>query len=399
MADQSFKDLAYRGLAAALGGPVDLSTMFLRAIGYTTPEKEVVGGSEWLGQQMERAGLVSSARAPIAELLASLPIGAPGATAKLAAAGGAGLAGIAAQMARGIKSGQSVPQRMGQSGQIAWHGSPHKFDAFSLDKIGTGEGAQAYGHGLYLAESPEVATAYRDTLSATQRQWFVDGKRVEPGLMNAFEQNVLHAKQYGRKKQEYLEQMELDGVKKPAIDELGRVWDSMGEVVTKDVPAGNASLYKTDIPDEAVARFLDWDKPLSQQAPAVQAAIFKDIDSAIGQTQEAMKTASPRRLPTTTAELEKLQRERNRLSSLTGGDYYLQASLGETKGQPNATNAVQNLGIPGIRYLDGGSRSAGQGSSNFVIFDPEMIRILERNGMPTGAVPWIPGEWRGLSSR
>jgi len=36
-------------------------------------------------------------------------------------------------------------------GMTVWHGSPHKFDKFDICKIGTGEGAQAYGHGLYLA--------------------------------------------------------------------------------------------------------------------------------------------------------------------------------------------------------------------------------------------------------
>src|SRR6185436_8410487 len=30
----------------------------------------------------------------------------------------------------------------------AWHGSPHDFDQFSLAHLSTGEGAQAYGHGL-----------------------------------------------------------------------------------------------------------------------------------------------------------------------------------------------------------------------------------------------------------
>lgn len=49
-----------------------------------------------------------------------------------------------------------------------------------------------------------------------------------------------------------------------------------------------------------------------------------------------------------------------------------------------------------IRYLDGGSRSAGQGSSNFVLFSDDLPRILEINGQPTGQVPWAPNEWRGL---
>ena len=39
----------------------------------------------------------------------------------------------------------------------AYHGSPYEFDAFDMGKIGTGEGAQSYGHGLYFAEAPEVA--------------------------------------------------------------------------------------------------------------------------------------------------------------------------------------------------------------------------------------------------
>jgi hypothetical protein len=43
-----------------------------------------------------------------------------------------------------------------------YHGSPHKFNKFDMSKIGTGEGAQAYGHGLYFAESPEVAKNYAE---------------------------------------------------------------------------------------------------------------------------------------------------------------------------------------------------------------------------------------------
>jgi hypothetical protein len=47
----------------------------------------------------------------------------------------------------------------------AYHGSPHDFNAFDLSKIGTGEGAQAYGHGLYFAENEGTAKSYRDALS------------------------------------------------------------------------------------------------------------------------------------------------------------------------------------------------------------------------------------------
>lgn len=54
----------------------------------------------------------------------------------------------------------------------AFHGSPHDFDRFSLESIGTGEGAQAYGHGLYFAENEAVARGYRDQIS---KDWLKTG--------------------------------------------------------------------------------------------------------------------------------------------------------------------------------------------------------------------------------
>lgn len=48
--------------------------------------------------------------------------------------------------------------------QTAYHGTPHRFDEFSLDAIGTGEGAQAHGWGLYFAGSRDVSEGYRERL-------------------------------------------------------------------------------------------------------------------------------------------------------------------------------------------------------------------------------------------
>jgi hypothetical protein len=49
----------------------------------------------------------------------------------------------------------------------AWHGSPHDFDRFDVSRIGTGEGAQSYGHGLYFAEEKQVATSATSSCSTT----------------------------------------------------------------------------------------------------------------------------------------------------------------------------------------------------------------------------------------
>lgn len=46
-----------------------------------------------------------------------------------------------------------------------WHGTPHKVGKFSTSKIGTGEGAQSFGWGLYFTDLKDIADTYRRTLS------------------------------------------------------------------------------------------------------------------------------------------------------------------------------------------------------------------------------------------
>lgn len=74
----------------------------------------------------------------------------------------AGLGLSAAGLVPGV--GDAV-SKAGKQGIRAFHGSPHSFDKFDLSKIGTGDGTQAYGHGVYLAENEAVAKSYRDSLS------------------------------------------------------------------------------------------------------------------------------------------------------------------------------------------------------------------------------------------
>jgi hypothetical protein len=66
-----------------------------------------------------------------------------------------------------------------------------------------------------------------------------------------------------------------------------------------------------------------------------------------------------------------------------GSDIARGGGLFDSKAQIEKAKRLQELGIPGIRYLDGGSRGAGQGTSNYVIFpgNEGLLTILERNGM------------------
>jgi len=59
------------------------------------------------------------------------------------------------------------PQEVTREGNdlILRHGSPYEFDQFLLENIGTGEGQQAFGYGLYFTESSDIAKNYAKRLS------------------------------------------------------------------------------------------------------------------------------------------------------------------------------------------------------------------------------------------
>src|SRR5690606_11358409 len=65
----------------------------------------------------------------------------------------------------GVVGPQAVPVDAGGSSAIrAWHGSPSDFDKFSLRRVGSGEGAQGEGYGLYFGDKRAVGEYYRDNI-------------------------------------------------------------------------------------------------------------------------------------------------------------------------------------------------------------------------------------------
>lgn len=224
----------------------------------------------------------------------------------------------------------------GMVGATAWHGSPHLFDKFKSEAIGTGEGAQAYGHGLYLAENPSVAGTY--------------SKPVGNATVLGYD-----AKKYGGASLDEIRQMLLQNEVNPKqIAEHAQDPQSYLGRIAKGITTGKLKLdaghlYKTDIPDAHIDKMLDWDKPLSEQ-PYVLKALQ---DAGYGRTDTPGIT----------------------------GAYFAPKTKEEAM-------ALHQAGIPGIKYLDASSRTSGDGTRNFVIFNPDDIRILERNGQPTGLKPW-----------
>jgi hypothetical protein len=343
---------ASNAVATNVSGPVDLLAAGLRKLGVPVP-RNALGGSQWMADQGLTREVAMGAPRIIGETLGM--------------AGPAVLAGKAPQIAGAMNRGMdnlAAPRTLNnQAGAIVWHGSPHKFDKFDASKIGTGEGAQAYGHGLYLAESPDVAKQYRDILTGKTRSGqplnWDDPLEVASMRMHQFQGDKDAAIQF------------VAGQRpNPSVSKANAKAAAYSDQVIEAIRSGKATaqvdggqLYKVDLPDEHIAKMLDWDKALSQQHPEVQKALSTVAKGSMS-GEQAWKAA--------------IRESGNPFSSIT-------PKSGALFDTPEAASEnLRRLGIPGIRYLDGGSRGAGQGSSNFVIFPQNegLLKILERNGKP-----------------
>lgn len=263
-----------------------------------------------------------------------------------------------------VASTMANAQRAGSllSPLTVFHGSPHKFSKFDASKIGTGEGAQAYGHGIYLAESPAVADSYRSALSSSRTKF--DGKPLS--ALNMLERDAAdYVTTYGGKQQalDVLNSKLNAASKFDDLDYLAKVRDRL---INANVSVEKGAFYKVDLPDEQIAKMLDWDKPLSQQPEAVQ-----KLAKEYGLTKNASGTGEAKGSYI-------YQTIANRMAQPPFNEKSPYSS-----GAPIASDKLKELGIPGIRYLDQGSRGKG-GTSNFVVFPGEesKLRIMEVNGKP-----------------
>ncbi len=271
--------------------------------------------------------------------------------------------------------------------QPAYHGSPHRFDRFSLDAIGTGEGAQVYGWGLYFAENREVSEVYRESLAKSE---YFEGNRKLSG--NEAWAATFLLDENNKKISANDAIAKAANVVKPAV--YPEIIDLILNLADKNVSVQDGQLYKLDIPENGV--LLDWDKPLSEQSEKVKAVLAdyyrktikiknrysESTDVQVNGQYEGIKTRE---------QIQKILDDPlsyDTLSGKTGKVFYheLSQKLGSDKA---ASLKLNELGIKGLRYFDGFSRRKGEGTHNFVIWDDNAINVLETYYQGK------PGETRG----
>lgn len=285
-----------------------------------------------------------------------------------------GLKNVARVQENGVTREEAKAAVEEQKAKIeAFHGTPHDFESFDLSKIGTGEGAQVYGHGLYFAENRAVGEQYKrmlsDQISPLARGYIEEAKGDTAAALAAFDSQ----------------------------------WKDSFPDVRKEIetgkPTNEGQLYKVHINADPT-QFLDWDKPLSEQSQHVQ-----NILRGMAKTPDQLKLME---------------------SGLPVGEGL---KLGHYPGSfdinsPEFSKQYNEAGIPGIKYLDQGSRGVPAGvevahdalnnnwilidkstgdtfgtfaseaeakqklagldkqTRNFVVFDDKLVRIIEKNDNP-----------------
>jgi GNAT superfamily N-acetyltransferase len=197
-------------------------------------------------------------------------------------------------------------------GQPFFHGSPHNVDKFSSAKVGTGQGAATYGHGLYFAENRDVATQYHKELAepAEVLTIHLGSMRWDPtGPTSRYSRNA-HKSDVENVRAALFEDLLSDtaalrdvgvaGFRKHVLallDEKIADYTSEGsaemataaatlrkelaqtgalELKLADQPGG---VYQVEIPDEHIDRMLDWDAPINKQPAAVQQLVREEMQT------------------------------------------------------------------------------------------------------------------------
>jgi hypothetical protein len=223
-----------------------------------------------------------------------------------------------------------------EGGIRAYHSSPHDFDRFDWSKLRTGEGANSYGAGFYAAENPAVSgqggqywkqfynrfpVEEMDTAELLRQHGFQRDPAIATvqGHIDALKKSVSEVEKRGGANLEFYQRM-------LAARERER------DVLASGGPVGPRT-YEVNITARPEL-MLDWDKPMSQQSKVV-----RDI----------LSSGSPEQWghdPTGREMYQRISRQMH--------DRYGQTDRGV---QANyASQELADAGIPGIRYLDQGSR-------------------------------------------
>lgn len=253
--------------------------------------------------------------------------------------------------------------------QTAYHGSPHNFDRFTTDAIGTGEGAQSFGWGLYFTNQEDIARYYADKL--TQGTVKKEYNSIKDYVLLLYRDVFIEKKDFIQEKnaiensiKRELEAKKDMGYPSHLIADIENDLKLFSTISDEDslynIVEKNRNLYTVELPDN---EYLLWDKEYdTKDLTSLKQPLFNRLlDEYFGGDKES-----------TQYEVDSIFYD-----GITGEDFYhsLQHELGSDKA---ASLFLRENGYIGIDYpANSIAGHTDEGKRNYVIFDDEDVKVLE----------------------
>ena len=292
------------------------------------------------------------------------------------------------------------PPLHGDRGTTVYHGSPHDFQEFSAKHIGSGEGAQAFGHGLYYADDKSIADFYKRNLG---RQQLVDDylkvgdeENLLGRVLADAPMDVVGPRLKDPKQVRLLQALEDEGrlgfdgrtqalkaLEQEMRDRATGVGSSF-DLSDELVDAYNDLGYGYEVNIDAPARsMLHFNNPLYKQSESVLRGLAETGATDLLRKRDRL-TLGPSMFGTNLPDDPIV----DEVMTLPGERAY--NALAHKYGDIQASKMLQKAGIPGHRYADAHSRvPLGQGkgkaqrTSNTVMYpgSEHLIDITKKYGL------------------
>ena len=246
----------------------------------------------------------------------------------------------------------------------------HELGAFDSSKIGTGEGAQAFGHGLYFAERKGTAADYQNILSAKNKdseyQFFLESKISEADQKGDYDRLDLYKKAMGTNSPQDFRDA-VDSYKTSGVDANTRqlannIADELAAFTKQDgTKPSFGALYEVKIKARQ-EEFLELDDVIGYQDQPFVEKIFNSNPKLQGLLEDAEDYYTP------------------------GGEnatgYSVLRVLEETFEPQEYARILNKAGIKGFKYKDAQTRFSPKGATyNYVVFDDKIVDIAKKYGV------------------
>ena len=285
--------------------------------------------------------------------------------------------------------------------QAAWHGSPHDFDEFDLGKIGTGEGAQAHGWGLYFAKKKSVSKNYQKVLS--KRLGTANPKLFKVEIPD--EKTMLDEDKYFKEQNKDVVNKIVSAVNDLDIDKrkallsyykehpsypvnkeyekiLGKIQDlKRDKEYLTDALLNNVSKIKEKIARKTAAEYgYNFDELKADSTFEMAKKLLGEMDEKLSALKKEKEVEGAKEKTREDKILESIGDTFTK-TPYTGRDVYvaLSKAFGSDKDASEFLNSVDVKGITYDGYTDGRC---------YVVFDDKAIQVIEKynqsiNGMTT----------------